>query len=60
MTGVESDDIVFQDYLDESQLEYVTRLVENDLSEPYSSTLHPTSPTLRTIQKISHSLIAIL
>jgi len=34
----ESSDVVFQDYVDESQLDYVTKLVERDLSEPYSST----------------------
>jgi hypothetical protein len=39
MTVEESEDVVFQDYVDESQLEHVTRLVERDLSEPYSSRL---------------------
>lgn len=44
MTAVDADsnDIVFQDYVDESQLVHVTRLVERDLSEPYSSRLPPT------------------
>ena len=32
------DDIEFVDYVDESQLEHVMKLVLQDLSEPYSST----------------------
>jgi hypothetical protein len=39
--GVEARIIEFVDYQDESQLPAVMSLVGMDLSEPYSSTLHP-------------------
>jgi peptide alpha-N-acetyltransferase len=37
----DSNQIEFQDYMDESQLDHVMQLVTKDLSEPYSSTFHP-------------------
>jgi 2-hydroxy-3-keto-5-methylthiopentenyl-1-phosphate phosphatase len=36
--AIDDDEIEFIDYVDESQLEHVMKLVIQDLSEPYSST----------------------
>jgi hypothetical protein len=39
LLSIDDDEIEFIDYVDESQLEHVMKLVIQDLSEPYSSTL---------------------